>query len=696
MDAPIIANIALHEQWRLATWHTYFILVSSSNCIYCTLMHETPGNKLPLGPQWPQQPHQPGTPPRAPQGIPQPETGIDPAVPSIAAEESDFTLTAPQHAQHQRRPAGAPDAAVQPVRAAAAEQPDTSDTPPASHDKETALPTPAAEPHIAAPADIQPLKADDKPKATPEAPVPPATAPSVEQPPAPAESTAEGAAKPSAEKAEAPVAPDTELADMRTKADEAIGWENVSKLLASNTRFSEWQAEDSRLDHPDKALLRELPKLVKTATEAGLSGDEVAELAVYAMDKLLYDYTYDGGHVASHLQKALEPSAADGKPLDEGAVDKLKAMIDMAAPDDGITKSLSAYEASRLAGLPPADSADIVMEFLQKTDREQISIETFGDAMRTLADADVSPNLVKEMFHRLSETGSSRPVSAYRQFEEAVTFVGPKQGYSPQETILQLLLQEVRGADPTQPADVLGRLEPRFSRIAPIATKEEYFAPREGTLKHSALVCRTARSLEEGVDDLHQLALADENRGEHVALGKWVFDPTDSVWYNMGGRTEVDFDHPETSRHRTVNYSIGKISEQPVVFHVRPRQVIGNFAAMIPDPAIYRELAGMTRSHDLVTTPRLFIAHEMGTTEVKHTGDAGSIEDAAREMHFLLPDILRMETLKAGAAAETEAEKATAAQTFLASINRFMPPGFELILHPPGTDLSEAIGREAS
>jgi hypothetical protein len=99
---------------------------------------------------------------------------------------------------------------------------------------------------------------------------------------------------------------------------------------------------------------------------------------------------------------------------------------------------------------------------------------------------------------------------------------------------------------------------------ATLKVREEYFPEIGDTaLRPGILPYRMPRSLEDGLQDLKAMV--------HLTLteGAWIYDPDQSIWYSLGGRTELG---NQTVRHDAMPYDVALLSRNPVFVHMHPKE----------------------------------------------------------------------------------------------------------------------------
>jgi hypothetical protein len=196
---------------------------------------------------------------------------------------------------------------------------------------------------------------------------------------------------------------DPQLGHLIIQGTELLGLEGVDRVLQASQRFEKDAAQQlgSRRDpfSRTKQVLTELPACVTAARESGISLEKTGELIEHTIAS--YDSTLrnpDTGII--FLTQALDYSAQRGEVVTDQDVNELKGMILCAGGQDAIPLSLKAYETARKAGLSVTDSTNLVNESLTTTDYTMVKndLSHMTHALRTLAVAEVDPELVKQTF----------------------------------------------------------------------------------------------------------------------------------------------------------------------------------------------------------------------------------------------------------------------------------------------------------
>lgn len=242
--------------------------------------------------------------------------------------------------------------------------------------------------------------------------------------------------------------------------------------------------------------------------------------------------------------------------------------------------------------------------------------------------------------------------------------------------------------------------------------KERYFTEVNGELEHAAQPYRNRRSLNQGMRDLEKLAVASMYRWEEVGEGMWTFDPTAGIWYSLGGKLELPSmeevlsGRAERVRHNFIPYDISALSEHPQLFHIHPegletfvappresltyhamRDDITKFLSATPSRADYRIMAELIKQAKGQVKPHSFIVHSLGVTEFTYPTDIGALEEMGQKSRDIRDQVmLSFDVGKYIAMTRGAYDRFELISILVEGLNRSLPQGFNVRLHPVGTN----------
>lgn len=513
------------------------------------------------------------------------------------------------------------------------------------------------------------------------------------------------------------LARDSHLRGLFAQNIQALGEQPLARVVEALRRFNgpvtimEMDGSE-RVDNNWhlRQVLQEIPRYTEASTRAGLTSEQTEGLLTHLLNSTPYDFERNERNI-SLLRRALEQEAEKDQRLTRKDIGRLRKMIALAGKYGVLPHTIQGYTTARRIGLSIQDSTEMVMR-LSDADGALAgyTFGSFNEALSSLAIAPINPEVVKDTFARV---GGRRPYyrqSLYRALEEMITFSCPSDKVSPQELLQGLLanLQEgedIEAAMERYLSDKQKKL-PGVDRIvvyAPGEERDRHFIPKPGRLELTALPYRTQLDLNEGVRDLEGIARARSHRWENIGEGMWVFNPDISMWYSLGGKTEV---HPDRVRHNFVAYDAAQLSERPYMFHTHPedlevmlrnpyddfpsreyRDHVTKFLSSTPSRADYSVVADTIERATSEIHPRSFIVHSLGITEFTYPNDLEKIKEIATKSR----DIRDQAMLNFGWDylhwRRDIIDEPTVARMLIDDLNKLLPEGFSIKLHAPGTNL---------
>jgi RimJ/RimL family protein N-acetyltransferase len=497
-----------------------------------------------------------------------------------------------------------------------------------------------------------------------------------------------------------------EVSDLAKETIEIIGENAFLNILEISQRFK----IEGRISNWQEAsgwylgwVLEQIPTYVDAAHNAGLIEDQMQDLLFTVIGASPYDHHNNNSELIV-LARALNEITEKGVSLSELDIRRIKTMIKLGGSDGIISSYLSAFEHATRIGLSVKDSTRVISHF--SIDDVWVhpgyAIAPFREALRSLKTTGIDPEAAKFIFTDIEKLPRHVHGDAYTLLEHAVTFTCLRKRVTPQElieayraygdagTIIDFLERFIADDD----NNLLGEQAPEV--IDPVEMRDKYFLPKDGLLEHSATPYQVKRSLEEGIQDLRELADARFYRFEEVAEGFWVFDPNSSTWYSFGGKTEIK---EHAIRHEFLPYDISELTDQPYLFHVHnaefdsfltnpysefpPRQFrdqARKFLMATPSRADYSVVADLMRkAKNNLQFPRSFIAHTSGITEFEYPADLDSLEYMVGNSR----DIRDQAMLDFDWHSLYFEDETTGVSMLVDALNKILPPGFSNKLNAP-------------
>ncbi len=457
-------------------------------------------------------------------------------------------------------------------------------------------------------------------------------------------------------------APDPELSALATRSLQSVGAERLDRLMKAHQKFNEpvyvidEQGRERRDDNFKlKRSLAEIPDYVDNAQEAGLSPDQAQQLTETLLNSSPYEF-HDPEITISLLGRAFRNAAEADHPLNEQDYERLRGLIALSAKYGVDHNASYAYSLAQRIGLSTQQGTEMIAKLIEADGYlSGYTFAPFCDALKTLNVARVNPDLVVRVFDKL---GGDRPYysqAVFRAFEDIITFGCPSHDMTPQEVMESIMKQVEAGEDIEE---VLARFgggdqrqlpgEQRVEIINPQEERDRYFVQKPGELEIAALPYQTRKSLNEGVRDLENMAVASSGKWEETGEGFWVYDSLSGTWYSLGGQIEI---RAMAMRHNMVPYDISQLSGKPMMFHCHPREFevmirpprgasvfpeqyedqVTKFLTATPSRADYAVVADLVERATDDIEPRSFIVHSSGVTEFTYPTDLEQLKRMSTE-----------------------------------------------------------------
>lgn len=507
---------------------------------------------------------------------------------------------------------------------------------------------------------------------------------------------------------------DPELFLLMGQSSTLLGKDNLDRLLNAQQRFNHevhvGQADGTiRVDKNFhiKRILEQIPDYLRSSESVALDSTQATDILVTIADSDPYEMVPHDDLTLTGLAVGFDRTAEKGERFSEDVLKKFKNMIALASKYGVAEHAITGYIAAQRVGLSIKDSADLLMH-LPKADgiMAGYSFANFNDALKSLANAKVNPKLVKKVFKLL---GGKRPYSrggAYNMFETFITLGSPRTGISPQaflesfftqrrkeegvEEFLSRFFDESQFKLPTSDVEIIRKIP-----------KEEYFVEKTGKVEQAALPYRLNRSLTDGIKDLQGLANAWYHKYEDVGLGFWTYDPAKEIWYSFGGKLNL-------SSGRILQYmwgyDISDLSDTPMLFHVNPEEFeimfmssssglvhseeaeyLDKFLSATPSRMDVKTVASLMERARKMVHPRLFIASSLGITELRYPDNIEEIKklgETARDIKDQVIMNYNWHSLNYRRIYGQPPSLLETTQELITSLNKRLPDGFSVVLHP--------------
>jgi hypothetical protein len=517
--------------------------------------------------------------------------------------------------------------------------------------------------------------------------------------------------------------PDPELNAVASESLQTVSIEKLDQLMRAHQKFNEpvYVVDNQGREKRDnnfklKRFLREIPAYFDSAQEAGLSADQAQQLTVTLLNSSPYEF-HDPEITVSLMGRAFRNAAKADHPLSAEDYDKLNTLVAESAKCGVDHNALYAYSLAQRIGLSTTQSTEMISKLVEADG--SISGYTFGpfcDALKTLNVAQVDPEMVVQVFDKL---GGDRPYfhqAIFKAFEDIITFGCPSHGMSPQEVIDTILRQVEAGEDIEE---VIVRFQgseqkqlPGEKQIEVINPKEErdrYFVQKPGELELAALPYQTQRPLNEGLRDLENIAVASSGRWQETGEGFWVHDRESGTWYSLGGQIEM---RAMAMRHNMMPYDISQLSAEPLMFHCHPQDFevmirpprgatifpeqytdqVTKFLAATPSRADYAVIADLVERATDQMTAHSYIVHSLGVTEFTYPTDLEQLKQMSADSRELRDQALLDFDWQALRGREIDPEVLT--EQLATLLNKRLPEGFKIKLHPRGYDLNQELNEK--
>lgn len=517
--------------------------------------------------------------------------------------------------------------------------------------------------------------------------------------------------------------PDSELSALATRSLQSVSIEKLDRLMKAHRKFNEpvyvidEQGREKRDDNFKlKRFLAEIPEYVDSAQQAGLSADQAQQLTETLLSSSPYEF-HDPEITVSLLGRAFRNAADADRPLSEQDYGRLKGLVALSAKYGVDHNASYAYSLVQRIGLSTTQSTEMISKLIDADG--YLSGYTFGpfcDALKTLNVAKVDPDLVVSVFDKL---GGDRPYygrAVFKAFEDIITFGCPSHNMTPQEAMESIMKQVEAGEDIEE---VLVRFgggdqrqlpgEQQVEIINPQEERDRYFVQKPGELEIAALPYQTRRPLNEGLRDLEGIATASSGKWEETGEGFWVYDRRSGTWYSLGGQIEI---RAMAMRHNMMPYDISQLSGEPLMFHCHPREFevmirpprgasifpeqyedqVTKFLAATPSRADYAVVADLVERATDDMTAHSYIVHSLGVTEFTYPTDLEQLKRMSTESREIRDQALLDFDWRALKGRGIDPETLT--QQLINLLNKRLPEGFGIKLHPRGYNLDQELSKK--
>jgi hypothetical protein len=513
---------------------------------------------------------------------------------------------------------------------------------------------------------------------------------------------------------------DPELQELTSAALEAIGPENLDKLIINHERFDgtvtvmHHDGSNDQITHFRlRRLLSQMPAYVANAAGAGLDADRAYALIRTAQIKTdpYFETTADIDVCASSLGKAFAYQAAHGQPLTPEDYEVLDGMLAKTAPESHAHWAADVYRSLSRIGIPTEQAVRIVKDDLKGEFWLMKPALTMLDALSVAEDIDAGQ--VSEACRHLAGTTSrwNEIHDDFVRLRNLIAFECPQQEIAPRDMLAAVNQRLAAGQDMSiivrsiaiRKTKVITTAERTGEEDALLddyeARRDRYFPEKPGELELAALPYRSGRSYEDGVRDLAKIARAS-GIYDKPGVGSWVFDDARGVWYSLGGITEIF--NGQAVRHNYVPYPAGELSRNPKFFHSHPvayEHKVGltpyngevppeavplanKLLAATPSAEDYRALAATIEDQTKGTdTVHAFIVHGTGITEYSTPLSPDRIRRLADRFNDMR-NLILLQTNWHDLMGRFEGDDPGAIATLLADLETRLIQGFALTFWP--------------
>jgi hypothetical protein len=382
----------------------------------------------------------------------------------------------------------------------------------------------------------------------------------------------------------------------------------------------------------------------------------------------------------------------------------LLKLVTNAAEDGYIGECLYTTSLGVNVGLTIPDAAHLAFQ-IPDYDRGMAgyTLPEFLRTLKTLIYTDTDPHQIFSLFDKLGDQTPKVRSIAYSALQLAFLY-----GCRNYEITPGQLLNAIQQAQ-VQPKDIAKFISSYFNNLnISISNKSEIFLKpnldklfyhrSRGQLDIAPQPYSLAKSFEDGLSDLTQIAHSSQSRWIEVGEGYWVADPKQSVWYSLGGVAEI---RENGIHHDIVPIDITSLGQEQYHVHIHPKEyeyilnnngfgaahplfelLVAKFFAATPSGADYQRIADLLKLSKSVKTTSL-IVHSTGITEFRYPNNIAELESMASMSREIRNNILMeidWEELKRHYKT-TDLQKNI--QLLFDRLNSTYPPGFSISYHPP-------------
>jgi|GEM_PF-3513936 len=515
---------------------------------------------------------------------------------------------------------------------------------------------------------------------------------------------------------------DKELNDLLSLNSQLLGAEGLERLILKHQKFNTpvWVGLDdgSKIEDKNfqiKRVLREMPDFIEMAKGIKLTPDKAQDLLETAFDSDLFDFSQTEVYV-SLFTKVFNQAEEKRLEFSKQDISRIKKMISLAGKYGVINHSLYAFSTALRVGLSVEQSTSLIMKF-PKADGHLAgySFSPFISALNSLVLSDIPPDLVVKTFKALSEDRPYYRQSAFNLFEEAVLYHCPSgrmtpekllRDYfeNPQEGDMEEYLSKVLDIDGSKKLPTGGKGEITSS----LEDKNSYFTPKKGLLEYLPVPYRIKMGLNRGEVDLEYLTPRAESVWVEKGQGFFVFDPSSSTWYSLGGKTEIKGGRV---LHFMSSYDIYQLSKTPLMFRVSPEDFeimlfmapdgdsflktyekpLRKFFAAAPGGSDYSNVANLLEFSSGEGRARSFIVSSVGITEFSYPHDISKIKQMGEKMRELKDQFLLNFDWQGLSRYGQRMDYYTFVRILIDDLNTKLPSGFSINLYPRGSDLEQIV-----
>lgn len=463
-----------------------------------------------------------------------------------------------------------------------------------------------------------------------------------------------------------------------------------------------------------RKVLEVMPDYIENAAQVGVSQSQaylMLRRMMLVKERSRHSEVED---TVQHLALAFSHQNAHGHEIDQKAQADLDRLLTKAAGKVVGDKMVTAvYSGLSRLGFASQEST-VFIEHELHMDTEILSQVARLSNLLSVAKVDVGVfrevcNLaIQDPWHKGNHL---QLIAHFTLLKDLIYSVAPAHNMSANDLLSVVLdrlrtgatFDEVASSFKNRPA-----LAPAVAIDVPAERRDKHFnpLPHGQALDIAKLPYRVERSLQDGMEDLGKIAVRPQSYNE----GMWVYDAPTSIWYSMGGETNVDWDR-NAVRHTYPPFPIADISKELYLFHCHtdslgrimgPSEdelqkraipqiavpVLERMNTITPSGRDYTFVAELLRGAPRPSVIRAFIAHALGFTEYTFPNDPDAIEDVGQRILSVREDLTLGETnwqrilfqRKWMGLVKKQRKANDVAVELLGSLERRLPRGFGLRL----------------